>query len=263
MTTHSVFAVGRPLLAKGAKGLAPGERIEARLRVAGTDDVFVSADTDQTAVALTEPEVRPRWKPMPQPECYCYGVAGQPIRRAYAAASGPKPWAGARAAQRLLIGSVVIADSGDLLDESKVLPSLRHGLNLRRHLCAPRRRRRQELTQVALRHRRLVELRGSSRISRVQRRHYLPVVAGGVDDPIHGICGRDTGSRGQRQCQTANRGSQSGQRQPHHVWIPSPTLAPPSRRRRQFLSGCRLRSRLPGSSNFLLPQGLSPHRLRT
>ena len=56
MTTHSVFAVGRPLLAKGAKGLAEGERIEARLRVAGTDDVFVSADADQTAVALADPE---------------------------------------------------------------------------------------------------------------------------------------------------------------------------------------------------------------
>ena len=56
MTTHSVFAVGRPLLAKGAKGLAEGERIEARLRVVGTDDVFVSADADQTVVALTEPE---------------------------------------------------------------------------------------------------------------------------------------------------------------------------------------------------------------
>ncbi len=60
MTTHSVFAVGRPLLAKGAKGLAEGERIEARLRVAGASqqdqDVFVSADADQTVVALTEPE---------------------------------------------------------------------------------------------------------------------------------------------------------------------------------------------------------------
>lgn len=56
MTTHSVFAVGRPLLAKGAKGLTEGERIEARLRVAGTDDVFVSADADHTAVALAEPE---------------------------------------------------------------------------------------------------------------------------------------------------------------------------------------------------------------
>ena len=56
MTTHSVFAVARPLLAKGAKGLAPDERIEARLRVAGTDDVFVSADADRTTVALGNPE---------------------------------------------------------------------------------------------------------------------------------------------------------------------------------------------------------------
>ena len=56
MTTHSVFAVGRPLLAKGAKGLAQGERIEARLRVADTDDVVVSADADHAAVALADPE---------------------------------------------------------------------------------------------------------------------------------------------------------------------------------------------------------------
>jgi uncharacterized protein (TIGR03083 family) len=56
MTTHTVFAVGRPLLAKGAKELGPGERIEARLRVAGSDDVFVSADADQTAVGLAAPE---------------------------------------------------------------------------------------------------------------------------------------------------------------------------------------------------------------
>ena len=56
MTTHSVVAVGRPLLAKGAKELGPGERIEARLRVAGTDDVFVSADADQTTVGFTDPE---------------------------------------------------------------------------------------------------------------------------------------------------------------------------------------------------------------
>ena len=60
MTTHSVFAVGRPLLAKGAKGLVPGERIEARLRVADssqlTQDVIVSADADHTAVALADPQ---------------------------------------------------------------------------------------------------------------------------------------------------------------------------------------------------------------
>src|SRR5437588_904583 len=43
MTTHSVLAVGRPLLAKGVRQLRPGERIEARLRVAGTDDVVLDA----------------------------------------------------------------------------------------------------------------------------------------------------------------------------------------------------------------------------
>ena len=55
MTTHSVFAVGRPLLAKGAKELAPGERIEARLRVAGSEDVVVSADADHATVGFAEP----------------------------------------------------------------------------------------------------------------------------------------------------------------------------------------------------------------
>jgi hypothetical protein len=54
MTTHSVVAVGRPLLAKGAKQLGPGERIEARLRVADTDDVFLSADADHTAVRFAD-----------------------------------------------------------------------------------------------------------------------------------------------------------------------------------------------------------------
>jgi hypothetical protein len=56
MTTHSVVAVGRPLLAKGAKQLRPGEQIEARLRVPGNDDVLVSADADRTAIGLADPE---------------------------------------------------------------------------------------------------------------------------------------------------------------------------------------------------------------
>jgi Mycothiol maleylpyruvate isomerase N-terminal domain len=56
MTTHSVFAVGRPLLAKGAKRLRPGERIEARLRVAGSEDVLIDADDDQTTIGLAEPD---------------------------------------------------------------------------------------------------------------------------------------------------------------------------------------------------------------
>jgi Mycothiol maleylpyruvate isomerase N-terminal domain len=56
MTTHSVFAVGCPLLVKGAKGLRPGEQIEARLRVPDADDVVLSADQDHTAIALANPE---------------------------------------------------------------------------------------------------------------------------------------------------------------------------------------------------------------
>jgi Mycothiol maleylpyruvate isomerase N-terminal domain len=56
MTAHSVAAVGRPLLAKGAKQLRPGERIEARLRVPGTDDILISADADQTYFGMTDPE---------------------------------------------------------------------------------------------------------------------------------------------------------------------------------------------------------------
>jgi Mycothiol maleylpyruvate isomerase N-terminal domain len=56
MTTHSVVAVGRPLLVKGAKQLAPGERIEARLRANGSDDVVISADTDRTTIELADPD---------------------------------------------------------------------------------------------------------------------------------------------------------------------------------------------------------------
>jgi hypothetical protein len=55
MTTHSVFAVGKPLLAKGVKQLRPGERIEARLRVADAEDVVVNADTDSTTIRLADP----------------------------------------------------------------------------------------------------------------------------------------------------------------------------------------------------------------
>ncbi|OBJ08027.1 maleylpyruvate isomerase N-terminal domain-containing protein [Mycobacterium sp. 1465703.0] len=56
MTTHSVLAVGRPLLAKGAKQIGPGERIEARLRANGTDDVVLAADPDQVSIGFAEPE---------------------------------------------------------------------------------------------------------------------------------------------------------------------------------------------------------------
>jgi Mycothiol maleylpyruvate isomerase N-terminal domain len=56
MTTHSVVAVGRPLLVKGAGQLAPGERIEARLRADGTDDVVLRADPDQITIGFAEPD---------------------------------------------------------------------------------------------------------------------------------------------------------------------------------------------------------------
>lgn len=56
MTTHSVTAVGRPLLAKGAKGLRVGERIEGRLRVPGADDVVVTADAEGTYIGMAGPE---------------------------------------------------------------------------------------------------------------------------------------------------------------------------------------------------------------
>ena len=88
---------GAPAARKGAKGLRPGERIEARLRVAGTaqqDRRRLSADTDQTTSRWPTPKVRPHWKPMPRRECCCYGAVDRQTRRGSVAASGPKPWAG-------------------------------------------------------------------------------------------------------------------------------------------------------------------------
>lgn len=59
------------------------------------------------------------------------------------------------------------------------------------------------------------------RIRRVERSYYLPVIAGGVNDRVHGICGGDPGPDGQRHCHGAYTGAQCGQRQPH-LWTPSP-----------------------------------------
>ena len=56
MTSHSVLAVGKPLLVKGVKQLRPGERVEARLRVDGADDVVVSADAETTTIELADPD---------------------------------------------------------------------------------------------------------------------------------------------------------------------------------------------------------------
>jgi hypothetical protein len=56
MTTHSVIAVGKPLLRKGAGLLDSGERIEARLRVPGADDVLVATEKGSVRIELTEPD---------------------------------------------------------------------------------------------------------------------------------------------------------------------------------------------------------------
>lgn len=58
MTDHSVYAVGVPLLARGVRelGLAPDERIEARLRVDGSRDVAVTATGDRTTIELADPD---------------------------------------------------------------------------------------------------------------------------------------------------------------------------------------------------------------
>jgi Mycothiol maleylpyruvate isomerase N-terminal domain len=54
MTTHSVQAVGKPLLVKGAEQLRPGEQVEARLRVQGADDVAIRADADSITIDLVD-----------------------------------------------------------------------------------------------------------------------------------------------------------------------------------------------------------------
>jgi len=58
MTTHTVIAVGRPLLARGVArvDLRLGERIEGRLRVLGTNDVLVTAEGDRTAMSFAAPD---------------------------------------------------------------------------------------------------------------------------------------------------------------------------------------------------------------
>ncbi|MEE6175800.1 maleylpyruvate isomerase N-terminal domain-containing protein [Mycobacterium sp. 050134] len=56
MTAHSVFAVGRPLLATGAGLLRPGERVDGRLRVPDADDVVVRADGHDTSIELAPAE---------------------------------------------------------------------------------------------------------------------------------------------------------------------------------------------------------------
>jgi len=60
MTAHSVLEVGRPLFRRGlAKlDLPAGERIEARLRTPGRDDVLVTADAEGGSMRLVPQEGR-------------------------------------------------------------------------------------------------------------------------------------------------------------------------------------------------------------
>ena len=58
MTTHSVRAVGKPLLARGSVGvdLGPDGRFEGRLRAPGTDDVLVTATRAGNTIELVPAE---------------------------------------------------------------------------------------------------------------------------------------------------------------------------------------------------------------
>ncbi len=58
MTAHSVLAVGRPLLARGAArlDLHAMHKVEGRLRVDGTDDVVVTATPDANSISFAAPE---------------------------------------------------------------------------------------------------------------------------------------------------------------------------------------------------------------
>ena len=122
--------------------------------------------------------------------------------------------------------SEVVAGVGNLQDSSDVLLKVRLGLwpalQLLDYLLALIRRRCEESTQHGLCRRRRGQCCCGWRRLRIDRRHHLRVVARGVDDRTQiGICGRNAAARGQRQCQSANCGKQSGQRQRAHLWRPS------------------------------------------
>lgn len=58
VTDHSVYAVGVPLLRRGRDilELREDERLAARIRVDGDDDVVVTADAETTTIALAPPD---------------------------------------------------------------------------------------------------------------------------------------------------------------------------------------------------------------
>src|SRR6516165_12675646 len=183
---------------------------------------------------------------MPPRGCYSSGVVDPGIPHGFAATRGPKSWAKCAAysaVTELFACSAwweVVAAAGHRQDVVEVRRGLRHGLDLRGHLRALTRRRGEEIAQVRLRDRRCVHLRGGSRVRRVERGHNLPVVAGCVDNRIQRICGCDPGAGRQRERRPTNRGGQFGQRQPYHLWTPSPKSM--HRRRTATTSAKRLPS---------------------
>lgn len=92
MTTHSVLAVGGPLLVKGATQLGPGERIEAHLRADGADDVVLAADPDRITIDLAAPEGPATLETGAAARVLLLCGAGPPIRHAFAAASDRRLW---------------------------------------------------------------------------------------------------------------------------------------------------------------------------
>src|SRR6202023_3594519 len=56
MTDHSVYAVGTPLLTREVKELGPDERLFARLRAPGPDDVALTAAPGRTTIELASPD---------------------------------------------------------------------------------------------------------------------------------------------------------------------------------------------------------------
>ena len=93
MTDHTVYAVGTPLLTRGVKELGADERLFARLRVPGRDDVALTADPGRTTIErpLNWPAqtARRRWKRMLPHGFCCCGDAVRPTLPASAARRGP------------------------------------------------------------------------------------------------------------------------------------------------------------------------------
>jgi hypothetical protein len=96
MTVHSVVAVGRPLLGRGARHSRNGD-MEARLRVPGRDDVVVRADGIELALPVGEATIETDaaarvlllWGRRPaDPSRWCSGAGPDRLRRVRGLLSG-------------------------------------------------------------------------------------------------------------------------------------------------------------------------------